>query len=326
MVNQDKAICMVFSMVGIVGVVGIIVLLMGSGSVSTGSQDITGQTISIGSCTETDGGMTDYTTVGTVTGTWSSSTGISSSWKDYCRSTTVLYEYYCKTNGYAYRVSRTCATFYGAGYTCSAGACVNTATTDSDSDGVYDSSDACPGYDDHLDTDTDGTADGCDTDDDGDGYSDTVETAAGSDPLSATSVPSSYPDLIITAATVRVYDNSTSSTNDIAYADITVTNSGSSSAVYSFVYVTITYTDTDGSVDTASNSYYVSSLSAGASTSVSVSLEGFSQSVTDSLLAGGSTYVSLTANGDNTGRVTESDETNNAYAGTYTLTSADVFT
>jgi type VI secretion system secreted protein Hcp len=47
--------------------------------------------------------------------------------------------------------------------------------TDSDGDGIPDTSDICPGFDDHLDTDSDGTPNGCDLDDDNDGISDTID-------------------------------------------------------------------------------------------------------------------------------------------------------
>ena len=53
------------------------------------------------------------------------------------------------------------------------------ACLDSDSDGVCDSDDVCPGFPDGEDTDADGTSDGCDLDDDGDGLPDAVETLTG---------------------------------------------------------------------------------------------------------------------------------------------------
>jgi hypothetical protein len=61
---------------------------------------------------------------------------------------------------------------------------------DSDGDGVIDSEDAFPlDADESLDTDSDGVGNNADTDDDGDGWSDTDEGNEGSDPLDATSVP-----------------------------------------------------------------------------------------------------------------------------------------
>jgi subtilisin family serine protease len=66
------------------------------------------------------------------------------------------------------------------------------ACLDSDSDGVCDLDDSCPGFPDAQDADADETPDGCDADDDGDGLPDAVETLtgvfvsaadAGSDPL-----------------------------------------------------------------------------------------------------------------------------------------------
>jgi hypothetical protein len=50
-----------------------------------------------------------------------------------------------------------------------------TSVDDTDGDGVADTDDVCEGYNDAVDTDSDGTPDGCDTDDDGDGLSDVDE-------------------------------------------------------------------------------------------------------------------------------------------------------
>ena len=50
---------------------------------------------------------------------------------------------------------------------------------DADADTVCDVDDLCPGWDDALDADADGTPDGCDDDDDGDGLLDVVETLTG---------------------------------------------------------------------------------------------------------------------------------------------------
>lgn len=51
---------------------------------------------------------------------------------------------------------------------------------DADADGVCDDDDACPGFDDGLDADSDGLPDGCDPDDDNDGLADVVESLTGS--------------------------------------------------------------------------------------------------------------------------------------------------
>ena len=62
---------------------------------------------------------------------------------------------------------------------------------DSDGDGVDDASDAFPeDGSETLDTDGDGVGNNADTDDDGDGYSDSDEIEAGTDPLSSESFPS----------------------------------------------------------------------------------------------------------------------------------------
>ena len=61
---------------------------------------------------------------------------------------------------------------------------------DIDGDGVLNVADAFPyDRDESVDTDGDGTGDNADADDDGDGYPDTVEVAAGTDPLDPGSAP-----------------------------------------------------------------------------------------------------------------------------------------
>jgi hypothetical protein len=67
----------------------------------------------------------------------------------------------------------------------------NNADIDDDGDGTNDSEDAFPlDATEALDTDGDGIGNNADTDDDGDGFSDAYESANGSDPLDANSVPS----------------------------------------------------------------------------------------------------------------------------------------
>jgi molybdenum cofactor biosynthesis enzyme len=67
----------------------------------------------------------------------------------------------------------------------------NNADIDDDGDGTNDSEDAFPlDATEALDTDDDGIGNNADIDDDGDGFSDAYESANGSDPLDANSVPS----------------------------------------------------------------------------------------------------------------------------------------
>ncbi len=332
---MEKTSAYVLSIVGIVGVVAIAVLMLNG--VSTETTDLTG--MAVGTCTDSDGGMT-YTTQGTVTGSWYRS-GVTSSWTDSCKSTTSVKEYYCRTDGTAYMTTKSCATV-GAGYTCSAGACVNTATTDSDSDGVYDSSDVCAGYDDTLDTDSDGTPDGCDSDDDGDGYSDADETAAGSDPEDATSVPVSYPDLVIdsSATTASLSGEAVVSSSGIVLDDGTVrvamvgaiknqgtaTASGTSYNLFYLYYgsnsITLlggTKTLNIGAGATDATSYVATGYSIGSTTGLSLL-----QALYDS----GSATVSIQSTLDSStsrGRyITESDETNNGGTVSVTLSSSSV--
>ena len=63
-------------------------------------------------------------------------------------------------------------------------------TLDTDNDGVVDTLDAFPNDpSEWTDTDSDGIGNNLDTDDDGDGYLDTTEVLAGSDPLDSISIP-----------------------------------------------------------------------------------------------------------------------------------------
>ena len=60
---------------------------------------------------------------------------------------------------------------------------VATTSIDSDGDGIDDSADQCPGFDDNIDVDGDGTPDGCDTliDSDNDGVADSADQCPGFD-------------------------------------------------------------------------------------------------------------------------------------------------
>ncbi len=123
---------------------------------------MTGQAVGDPTCTDTDGGSI-YTTQGTISGgTWKTTSAVYKDKTDSCDKKGYLNEYYCSssTQGY-YTQNVNCLKVVGSGYTCSSGACV--APADSDGDGVYDSSDVCPGYDDTEDWDGDGTPSGCET-------------------------------------------------------------------------------------------------------------------------------------------------------------------
>jgi hypothetical protein len=142
----------------VVAVVGVLSLLM-TGS----SNNLTGQALGDPTCKDTDGGSA-YTTQGTITGgTWKTTGAAYTSETDSCLTKGSqlgkLKEYFCSDATHAFYVVKSCATVVGAGYVCISGACV----LDSDSDGVPDATDVCPGYDDADDADGDGTPDGCDT-------------------------------------------------------------------------------------------------------------------------------------------------------------------
>ena len=64
---------------------------------------------------------------------------------------------------------------------------------DSDGDGFFDNSDAFPSDpSEWSDNDGDGTGDNADTDDDNDGWSDTIETSCGTNPLNSSDTPSDF--------------------------------------------------------------------------------------------------------------------------------------
>ena len=72
----------------------------------------------------------------------------------------------------------------------------NADQADTDMDGIGDDCDNCPNDAslNQLDTDGDGIGDPCDDDDDNDGFTDTAEITAGSNPLSALSTPNNFTD------------------------------------------------------------------------------------------------------------------------------------
>ncbi|MDG1315663.1 MAG: DUF5011 domain-containing protein [Flavobacteriaceae bacterium] len=85
-------------------------------------------------------------------------------------------------------------------------------SSDTDGDGVGDNTDNCISISNvsQLDSDSDTLGDACDADDDNDGYTDTEETAAGTDPLDANSIPSKgLPIWLIKAAKDKMEQEAT---------------------------------------------------------------------------------------------------------------------
>ena len=91
-------------------------------------------------------------------------------------------------------------------------------TTDTDGDGYGDNSDAFINDDtEWLDTDGDNIGNNADTDDDGDGYSDSVELDEGSDPLDYGSIPTDFDGDLIPNSTDDDDDNDGVNDNDDAF-------------------------------------------------------------------------------------------------------------
>lgn len=202
-------------------------------------------------------------------------------------------------------------------------------TRDADGDGVSDAKDACPGYDDHVDTDSDGTPDGCDTDDDGDGYSDADETAAGTDPLDATDYPADLPDLVVSGIN-SVKINQTNGNISINY---TLENQGTGdvSEYYVLLNLDASYTDTTGTGKTTSETAIfflnnpTSVLARGSINTMNVYTAPVISSDVVATIASGSPYaLEIVVEVDTNSHVAESDETNNEYTTTVTLTSANL--
>lgn len=80
---------------------------------------------------------------------------------------------------------------------CTLDECTNGIVTntfqDADGDGVCDANDVCPGGDDNLDNDVDGTPDFCDDDDDNDGINDNCDTAPFVDNYTYNGIGSDFP-------------------------------------------------------------------------------------------------------------------------------------
>jgi hypothetical protein len=272
-----------------------------------------------------------------------------------------LLEGYCSDSTHGFYKYVDCATVVGAGYVCISGACVldsdgdgvpdatdvcpgyddaddadgdgipdgcDTAT-DSDGDGVADTDDVCAGYDDAVDTDSDGTPDGCDDDDDGDGYSDADEAAAGTDPLDASDypVPVSYPDLeIIALNAVRINQS-----NGNISVNFTLNNNGIgdiAERAYVGSSLVANYIDTAGSSQSTNTGVkfvynYPQSLRAGSSITVKTYAGLVTSDVIAAIASGSSYSLDITITADYIGSITESDEMNNIYTQTVTVTSAD---
>lgn len=134
------------------------------------------------------------------------------------------------------------------------------------------------------------------------------------------------PDLIITGINfVNI-----NATNNIT-VNFTIKNQGTADAGYSGILHTtfwIPYTDTDGSSKTSVGTgyQYVSAyydLKAGESITGKIT-SGLSSTFVDDIRAGNSHDIGITLSTDWTNHITESDETNNEYTTTVTVTSADI--
>lgn len=151
---------------------------------------------------------------------------------------------------------------------------IDSIDADIDGDGIPNASDAFPeDSSESIDTDGDGIGNNADTDDDNDGYGDTVEIAAGTDPLN----PSSYPVInhapIAYNQNVIVWQNSTLNQitlnasdvdgDDLNYSIVSQVNHGILIGLDENItytpdvnytgedYFTFTVTDTNGSVSNA---------------------------------------------------------------------------
>jgi hypothetical protein len=283
---MDKTSGYILSIVGIVGVVALAVLLLNGAS--TGDTNLAGYAVVIGSCTDSDGGSTDYTTQGTASGTWYK-TSKTSSWTDSCKDSTNLYEYYCRTDGTVYKKTISCATV-GLGYGCSSGACVASSSSSS-----------------------------------------TSSTSSSTSSTSSTS--SSLPDLIITGINLVTLNK----TNGNMTVNFTIKNQGTgdvpSSSTSSLFRpsLQVSYLDTYGSSLSVLNygyfRNYPQSLSSGSSITIKVISDPISSDVITAIASGSSYSFDLSLNADagtSPSVITESDETNNGYTQTVTLTSANL--
>lgn len=172
---------------------------------------------------------------------------------------------------------------------------------DTDGDGVLDVKDKCPGYDDKVDTDGDGTPDGCD-----------------------------LPDLIVTAAVASTYYHNYTDANvydttpmDSLYLSITTENQGTASASLSVGSVVVTYTLSDGSTGTVTGHFWSDPLAPGAS-STTTGFVDISPDLAIDILAVGSGTFDVVTTADSFSAVSESDETNNEYTTTITVTATDI--
>lgn len=248
-------------------------------------KDIIGFATASATCSDTDGGLV-YTMKGTISGgTWKTTGATYSDKTDFCSSKEKLQEYYCSSNTTGFSSATNC-TKINPNYVCSNGACVNATKTNA---------------------------------------TNATNATTTTNVTNATNT-TALPDIIITEINfVKINE-----TNNIT-VNFTIKNNGTADAGYIGILHTsfwIEYTDTDGSAKTSLGTgyQYVSSyydLKAGQSITGKIT-SGLSSTFVDDIRAGTSHTVKITLSSDWTNHIKESDETNNDYTQTVTLTSSDV--
>lgn len=196
---------------------------------------------------------------------------------------------------------------------------------DTDLDGVPNKCDKCSGYDDNVDTDDDGTADGCDV---CEGYDDTVDADGDGTPDGCDKA-----DLTILGLNA-VYFNITEDNNFTV--NFTLENIGTESTSATNVphLVSVAYLDSSGTVQTIMgySPYFASPLVPSRVYTIKVGTAAVSsglpeyveEAIIEDILAGNPHDFEITVTADSASKVSESDETNNEYTETVTLTSADL--